>query len=164
MEAEVNMRSNILLISAFVLTSASGQPAAEMTLVRNAAGVQITAARFALYADQGTCKPQAGEVDARGHVRVNLPARSDHHLFRYEKESLVTGDAVELAADRIQVRNQRLVATGHVLVRATGAQLHADELEIYLPSGEGTLRGSVQVVRQGQGRRGTPEFPPEIIK
>ena len=158
------MRLNIILISLFFLSFvASGQTAAEMTVVHGPGGLQVKSARFEIYANQGQADSKTGEVDVQGHVRVNLPARSDHHLIRYEKDSVVTADAVEIAADRIQVKNQRLTATGHVLVRTTGAQLHADEFEIYLPTGDGTVRGNVQAVRQGR-HRGGPEFPPEVIK
>jgi lipopolysaccharide assembly outer membrane protein LptD (OstA) len=133
------------------------------TTLRGAGAVQAKAAGLILNSDEGTYNTETGEVDLRGHVRVTLPARTDHHLFRYDKESIVTEQSVDLSADRIDIKNHRLLGSGHVLVRLTGAQLRGDELELYLSTGDAQLRGNVQAVRQGK-RGGRPEFPPEIIK
>jgi hypothetical protein len=80
-----------------------------MTLVRGTAGVQVTAACFVLYADQGTCNPQAATSAA-----------------------ICPPGAITICSATIRNR--------------------------------GALHGDVQAIRQGKRTRGTPEFPPEIIK
>jgi lipopolysaccharide assembly outer membrane protein LptD (OstA) len=131
------------------------------TILRGRGGVEARMGKFVLHADEGTLNAATGEVDLRGHAHILLPARTDHTLFRYDSTALVTDKAVDLLADRIDVKNAILHGSGHIQVRGADDHLQADEVEMYLNSGDGRVSGNVQ---SSGPHRSVTDFPPDIIK
>lgn len=136
----------------------------EGSVLRGSGHVEAKVGPFVLHGDQGTVHPETGEIDLRGHVNVTLPARTDHHLFRYDSQALVTDKPVELSADHMNLKNTLLQGSGHVKIRTEDGRLAGDQIVMYLNTADAEVRGNVQATGTGVGSRGHPDFPAEIIK
>lgn len=132
-------------------------------LLRGTVGVEVKLGPLVLHAGEGTLNSETGELDLSGGVHVTLPARSDHSLFRYGTDALVTDKPVDLSADRLHLKNGLLRGAGHIEVRTADARLQGSEIEMYLRTADARLSGNVDAARP-QRRRGFPEFPADIIK
>ena len=154
----------------------TGQPSAtgpiEMTarkmsrdgsILHGSGGVAVMIGNVALHAETGVWNRQTNEVILSGHVRVALPARTDHNLFRYDSSALVTGKACDVYADRLKVRNMSLAGAGHIKIDTGEAQLTADEIEMDLNTADARVKGNIQATGVGSHQR-TRVFPPELIK
>ena len=130
-------------------------------ILHGTGGVETRIGQFVLHADEGTLNPETGEIDLRGHAHLVLPARTDHTLFRYDSTALVTDKAVDLLADHLHVKNMMLQGSGHIQIRAGEDRLQADEIEMYLNTADGRVRGNVHA---SGTHRGFKDFPPDIIK
>jgi hypothetical protein len=151
------MRALFLL---FVLAAS----AAESRFEARPAGLLLTG-------DTGRADAAKDEVEAAGHARVVLPARSDKTLIRHGAGGLLTREPVVVTADRISVRAGILLrARGHVKAVVGDDRLEADELDVYLRIADGEARGRVLVngeVPQRPRQRRLDQrriFPPEIRK
>jgi lipopolysaccharide assembly outer membrane protein LptD (OstA) len=131
------------------------------SILRGTGGVEVRIGQFVLHSDEGALNAETEEIDLRGHARIVLPARTDHTLFRHDSTALITDKAVDLLADRLHVKNMILQGTGHVQIFGADDRLRADEVEIYLNTGDGRVRGNVQSTGP---HRGVSDFPPDIIK
>ena len=142
-------------------------------MLRGQGRVRAEFGALTLQADEGALRVETGEVQLRGHVAVNLPAREDHSLFRCGDSSVVTDKAVIVHADELNLKNGLLQAAGNILIRLVdpepgeGSQVKGDEMAMSLKTADATVRGNVrtnevQPLHPGQARPYL--FPPEIIK
>lgn len=133
----------------------------EGSILRGTGGVEGRVGQFVFRSDEGTLNSDTGEIDLRGHAHLIMPARTDHILFRHDSTALITDKSVDLFADRLHVKNMILQGAGHIQILCADDQLRADEVEMYLNSGDGRVRGNIQSTGP---HRGVTDFPPDIIK
>jgi hypothetical protein len=123
-------------------------------------------------ADEATLRSDSGELELRGHVRVALPARADHTVFRFRSDApvtdtrgaVVTDQAVDVSADRMTVNNGILNASGSIVLRGPEARLQSDEMAMQLRTGDATLSGHILASGNATLQGRVPEMPVEIVK
>jgi hypothetical protein len=143
----------------------------EGTVLRGSGHVQVTAGFLVLRGDEGWYRSEADEIEVRGHARTTLPARPDRSVVRYgEHLVLVTGEAIELTADRLTVKDGLLRAWGSVAVTTDQGKLQSDEFFLYLRIGDAEARGNVRLnggLPDPPGSRNRFRrwsFPPDIVR
>jgi lipopolysaccharide assembly outer membrane protein LptD (OstA) len=139
-------------------------------MVTGSGHVRASIGPLLVESDQGTLNRETGALEARGHVRTTLPARSDRNLIRCGPRAIVTEEAVALSAERITVKDGLLRARGKVEVTTSEGVLRADEIDVYLNLGDAEARGNVRLngtpteLPRPRGLLERQVFPPEIIR
>lgn len=142
----------------------------EAGVVRATGHVRIHVDQLMLMGSEGSYRTETEEAEVRGNASITLAGRADRHLIRYGSgRAVVTGEAVTIEADRIDVKNGLLRADGHVRVITERNELKADEMFLYLRIGDAEVRGNVLLnggpLDAPGNRFGVKRsFPPEIMK